>query len=189
MIQISTDPVKAEQIAREPAFGYNGYYVGGYWRLDDIDPGDDNPATGLFDFYDHCEINNPNDPIRKRLAIPTKIGQISRSDQLITFCTSTLAAMPGVNRFLDDVPGSDLVTPPIMGTTRQWDVPGVNQGGRGKVETFVPNALVPLGRYTGAATVLYADGHIDLQGYDGLTDMRKWIDNATWQLFEHDVCP
>lgn len=189
MIRISTDPVKAEQIAREPAFGYNGYYVGGYWRMVDIDPADANPATGVYDFYNHCEINNPNDPNRKPLVIPTKMGQISRSDQLITFCSSTEVAAPGVHRFLDDRVGSALVMPPRMGTTQLWNQPGATQGGVGRVETLVNDVQIPLGRYTGNAAVLYADGHIDVQGYDALVDMRKWVDNATWELFDHDVCP
>ena len=34
MFVASSNPAEAKSIAYEPGFGYNGYYVGGYWEMD-----------------------------------------------------------------------------------------------------------------------------------------------------------
>ena len=43
---------EAEEISLEPAFGYNGYYLGGYWEMQDVD----GVATPFPRFTGHCSV-------------------------------------------------------------------------------------------------------------------------------------
>ena len=157
-VSISHDPVRALNVALTPAFGYNGYYVGGYWRMHP-DPG--NPATKspFFDFYDHCEMIN-GAGTGPRVSIATTISQINRSTDVIVFCSSTRVVSPGIQyRFEDTRPGSYLVTPPFLGPTAQWQPDPM--GERDHIEALAPDVHVPMGRHTGAVVSLYADGDIE----------------------------
>jgi len=179
---------EAQAIAEEPGFGYNGYYIGGYWQMQSVD-GIQSPQ---FKFYDHCGVIN-----HVRISIPTTIAQIKRSSEVITFCSSAKLDPNGGYyssvKVRSDLPGAHLVAPPIVGTTPQWQP--YPQDPLNAVEVLAAGAYVPLGRFTGPCAVLYADGHCDPQSVNALYDQRKWIDNASGtniteaRFYKHDVCP
>ncbi len=157
----------ANPIAFEPAFGYNAYYVGGWWTMD----------SGLArpQFFDaQSEIEGTMKPVN---LLSKSIGTIRRPTQLVTFCSSSSLA-PGVYRkFPKTQLGSHLVVPSWLGDVEQWQWVGA-------LQVHVA-ATAPIGRYNGLAATLYADGHTGANKPDELADMRKWIDRAKTRDFRH----
>ncbi len=185
---ISSDPERALKVAEQPAFGYNGFYIGGYWRMLAITDSGQTIQTPRYMFYDHCGQVGAN--VVGPLAIPTTIGQIKRSSQLITFCSSTMVSSGSgstVGPFKDYEFGAHLIMPPSMDTPK-WAIPA--QGGNQKISILGSgDVYVPITRHTGTAAVLYADGHLDQQSLQGLTDQRLWIDSANNATYTHAPCP
>lgn len=190
---------RALAMAESPIFGYNGYYVGGVWKMRVIH----GIPTPRHEYHDHCDVVN-----RVRVTVPLTIAQIRRSTELITFCAATRVDTAGFHgNFREDRPGTYLVTPPYMGTVAQWRAPlpgsgGVAAAGGGTTVEVLSlgvqgangsggtHAGVPYPRYGGGAAVLYADGHIDQQQYNALADMRRWVDSASTIDYQHDpYCP
>lgn len=171
---------EGKSVSDQPAFGYNALYIGGWWEMVAID-GVLNPR---FKFYDHCDLNENG----KRLSIPTGVAQIRRSDEMVTFCSASKLDKPGrYRRPADNAPGFHAVMPPTVGVEQRWKPAQGDEAGA--MEILQPNTWAPIGRYTGAIAVLYADGHVDEQGYGGLFDMRKWINDADRRDFKHVQCP
>ncbi|MCI0364525.1 MAG: type II secretion system GspH family protein [Phycisphaerales bacterium] len=173
---------EAEEVALQPSFGYNGYYLGGYWRMHNIG----NMQIPKHDFYNHCDTTD-----NMGVSIPLTIPQISRSTETVTFCSSTQfdGSLPVYlyHKLPADTPGAHLVTGPFLGNTAQWTP---HSGDRSfSVIVNTPNAYVPLGRYTGAMAVLWADGHTDTQSLSQLVDQRRWINGATSATYQHAQCP
>ena len=183
---------RSHAVAESPIFGYNGFYVGGFWTMQGGMP--------RYEYFDHCESNNPDVNYRPGVAIARTVGQIRRTSELITFCAAARVDAIGTNdKFIEERPGTYLVTPPNM-STPQWRLPQQISDqvfAAGDIEVLnlgVPNsetgnhAGVPFARYGGGAAVLHADGNIDQQNYRALLDMRKWIDNATRSDYQHAAC-
>jgi len=98
---------------------------------------------------------------------------------------------PGLyRRGPSDVPGYHLAVPPILAEEPRWKMPGqirsgtsfgelpqLGSGDAYSVEVLQRSA-VPLGRYTGAAAVYFADGHTDIQTPGALSDQSIWIPGA-----------
>jgi len=167
----------AGDVALEPAFGYNGVYIGGYWTMNSGDrPRGDYRFSGARDLSG-----------RRVNVVVRSPSAVNASERLIVFCSSTLRE-PGVYaRSSDTERGWHLVVPPIVGQTPHWQTPGDllhglvdgSQVSLGEGDTFSVEALratpAPLGRYTGAAAIFYADGHTDSQTPGALADQSKWI--------------
>jgi prepilin-type N-terminal cleavage/methylation domain-containing protein/prepilin-type processing-associated H-X9-DG protein len=163
----------------EPGFGYNGYYIGGWWDMENIE----GVLTPRYRYYNHCNAAQTRQPI----SVPQSISQITRSSEMLTFCSSSLFASGGSKAKLPgDIKGFHLVMPPMMEQTQRWRP---NAGDMlGAVDVLVGNTAAPIGRYTGAMAVLYADGHVDQQGYNALNDQRLWINSADTADYGHRLC-
>ena len=150
----------AEEIATQPAFGYNGYYLGGFWETD----GHFHEPKLKFSkvLLQHGQVDNVVARVASQITTPTNT---------IVFCSS-FHAQPGEHRhLLDDIDGSYLAVPRILANVVQWE-PRENG-----VEAFVDTSP-PLGRYNGLPAIFFADGHVDdVQMYD-LADQRMWIPKA-----------
>ena len=155
----------ANPIAFEPAFGYNAYYVGGWWTMD----------SGLARplFHDATIVGTT----KTVNVLSRSVGTIRRPTQLVTFCSSS-SLKPGVYRkFSKAQPGSHLVVPAWLSDAEQWEWVGALQ--------VHADTAAPIGRYNGLAATLFADGHTDANKPDELADMRKWIDTAKTRDFRH----
>lgn len=198
LYEISARPEDALHVALEPAFGYNGYYIGGYWRIppDAQDPDDPNcptpsPATPAFKFYRHREVTGSagGSPV----TVATKVSQIRRSSQIVTFCASTkVQANQGsvIKRFPDGTLGSFWVTPPLVGETQQWAIGemGLEIAGPAPIEDN-DSVYLPLARHGDSAALFFADGHLDRSAPSGLEDQRMWIDGANDRWYKHRWFP
>lgn len=170
---------EAEEVAYEPAFGYNALYVGGWWEMHPIG-GAQTPRPR---FFNHCEPGTS-----RYISIPTTISQIKRSSEIVLVCSSSKLPMGGHMRFSPITPGSHYVTPPWVAGVQHWGHDPATLDHTG-VDVLVPEAHCPIGRYTGAVAIVWADGHTDSQMPTALRDQRQWFDGATSVTFTHAQCP
>ena len=197
-----TEPAEAWEIASKPGFGYNGYYVGGWWEMVEDKGWDDIPRYRFFkaraDLNGDGTIEEDGEFAR---VVVRSISQIRRSTELVVFCSSS-EVDPGVyKKWNDNQPGHHIVIPPWLADERQWGFPEGDGGpggpgrrggtqmaaGRGDIwtiEAFTQTSL-PIGRYTKSSAVVYADGHTANQSASELMDMRQWIDTADEKDYQH----
>ncbi len=177
----------AEVIASEPAFGYNAYYVGGWWGFVDI-----NGNTSFRPkFYDaRADINGNGNVERDEYArvVAKSVAQIRRATQLVVFCSSAIRTdKPYKGNIYEDPPpdlaGTHWVVPPLLALDPQWRVPAAIQTEM-VIEVYTQNP-VPTVRYTGADAVLDADTHTDAVLPGRLADQRSFIDIADKINFAH----
>ena len=194
---------EAEAIALEPGFGYNAFYVGGWWKEYDV-VGQDQKIVRYRFWQAAADLDgddNIDDDERAKVVVRS-IGQCRRSTEVVVFCSSSKVE-PGVyKKWEDDQPGSHYVVPPYLAQEQHWGRAGGGSGGIGgsgggdttfsaaagdfwTVEAFLQTS-VPIGRYTKSSNLLYFDGHTANQAVGVLLDMRNWIDIATTRDFRHN---
>ncbi len=189
-----TTNIPNDVIARNPAFGYNAYYLGGWWTTVGNSPkmrfsGTPGPAM-----------------------VAKSIGQIEQTSEMIVFASSTPAEPGFVKTANEFAPGSAWVVPSRLateviwqssdGATYQtidaaatasdaWLAPAVAslfgasrtpsnttlvQGGTG-MEVLVAQS-VPLRRIRNVVQTIRADLSTTTQGLRDLMNQRKWMNNA-----------
>ncbi|MGI9015037.1 MAG: type II secretion system protein [Phycisphaerales bacterium] len=151
---------RLDNIAFEPAFGYNAHYIGGWFEA--VEP-------------------NGRPVVRFEAAnvIARTVTSLRRPSENIIF-TSSANRNTG-DRFAevkDNIAGSHFVMPPIVAMSRQWDSEGSNL-------IVMATTSVPIMRYTHQIAVLNADGHTEGSSPDGLNDQRRWIPIADRADFTH----
>ncbi len=197
--QIATDADlfdEALEIAERPRFGYNGYYVGGWWEMGEIE-GD---AVSRYRFWDTKPGGGATLPSISVVA--RSPGTIRDPSNLIIFCSSAQVRPGRYRKWRDETPGWHLVTPPILANQQQWLAGRTGAGapasaaaaggliqGTGlddrTLEAVVTNSWVPIGRYTGKVAMVYADLHCATESPGALSDQRKWIYSADTKDFIH----
>ena len=166
----------AEEIALEPGFGYNGYYVGGYWEM----------TKGNRPRPSYRFANVTNQEGHRVNVVARSPASISASSKIVVFCSSTLRE-PGIYpRANSDEPGTYFARPPFLADTKCWwsssgsefNADDPDSVARGKLDAYSVEVLeagsTPIGRYTGAAAVFFADGHTDTQTPGALSDQSLW---------------
>ncbi len=151
----------AEVIARQPAFGYNGFYLGGWWTQDNHS---DRPHA-LFSSVELTDGNRAN-------MVASTSSSIKNASNQIVFC-STFYATPGIyNELENDTPGTFLAIPSILARVKRWvPLPG------GKIEARF-ETYVPLGRGDGLPVIASADGSSKTISIQDLLDQQLWIPRA-----------
>ena len=193
-----TEPAEAEKIAYEPGFGYNGYYVGGWWEMVDLG-GDDIPRYRFFKAMADLNGDGSIDPKKEFARVVVRsISQIRRSTEIVVFCSSSEVEPEVYKKWKSNRPGSHIVIPPWLAGVEQWGFPEGDGGPGGPGGTRVAAGLgdiwtieaftetsVPIARYTKSSAVVYADGHTANQSASDLMDMRQWIDIADKKDYQH----
>ncbi len=99
--------------AREPAFGYNAIYLGGWWTMQPSGVGQMRYSSGGY-------LTNNNVTVRGGLTCTT-VGQILHPDNMITF-SSSFAAAPGMYKEQEEhVVGAAWVVPHRVAKTLIWE--------------------------------------------------------------------
>jgi type II secretory pathway pseudopilin PulG len=181
----------ALRVSLEPSFGYNSFYIGGWWQSD--------AGEGI---SPHARYSRDCvDPSGKYVkVVATTITDIRRSSETIIFAscargpvtalsdrtmneTDTAEAKSAEYRFRynDETPGFHTVVPPYLGQTRQWRP--VNDGE--SISIFEKSYGVPIGRHTSAVARLHADGSVDVDMPNALLDMRRWCVDANSADWRH----
>jgi len=179
-----------ELVARTPAFGYNAFYVGGWWKMVSVNGN----SVARVAYHDGRPTGNPTRAVN---IVATRVTQIKRNSEVVTFCSSTPNRGGGVvAKSSDRAQGFYLAHAPTVAEDVHWTSYGSTTGaglsqGQAAGSIYEVNVIgrsgIPLGRYTNLAAVLYADGHTDTQTPGGLDDQRKWIDGADTADFTHTV--
>lgn len=195
--------IVARQLNSQPWFGYNAYYVGGWWDTD---------ASGNSRMkYANAEWlqNGPNDTpiVTKGNLVVRTVGRATNAATLVLFAGSTVQA-PGIfKETVDTLPGAAWVSPHRRGQTVVWDVylnaagGGMDTGGLGAslfgggqslfappamtlaqgsnvpIQVFVEDA-VPYRRLGSTISVVHMDGNANGAGIGELVDQRRWINAA-----------
>jgi prepilin-type N-terminal cleavage/methylation domain-containing protein len=169
-------------VANHPAFGYNGLYVGGRWRM----------LEGRPQHYFTNARSIPADGSTldgSRVSVVARtVAQIQRSSEVIIFCSSTRIPAPQiVNRVTDIDPGYHMVTPPWVAEDHQWGHADddVGQGDLRLITAFATPSLVPIGRYNRLVPYIRVDGSTGTQLPTALLDLRNWLDAARSPDFRH----
>jgi prepilin-type N-terminal cleavage/methylation domain-containing protein len=151
----------AEIVANEPAFGYNGYYVGGWWIMN-------NHTSRPTTLFQSVVLTDGE----RTSVVSTAGSHIRKPDQQLIFC-STFFAHQGMHYHLeDDTPGSFFASPSVLARVKKWiPLPG-NQ-----IEARF-DAYAPLGRFTGMPTICFADGSVESVEIETLRNQQMWIPKA-----------
>ncbi len=195
-----TSIIPPDVIASNPAFGYNAYYLGGWWTTQGGQP------TMTFG-------QSPQNPVTRSTA------QIERTTEMVVFCAST-PAEPGYVKSPNELAiGSAWVVPHTLAQEQIWQasdgatfqsidstatfalrgsgfgsdrlgdtiaaffsVPGnpqiqLTQGGSGM--DVLQAQSVPLRRIKNVVQTVRADLSTTTQGLRDLMDQRKWINAAS----------
>ena len=150
----------AEVVAQEPAFGYNGYYIGGFWE-----------TSGHFDVptlkYSQVLLeNNQVDNVVARIG-----SQITKPTETVVFCSSFYAQQGEYRDMPNDTVGSYLAVPRILANVTQWKPTAEG------IKVFSETSP-PLGRYNAMPAIYFADGHVDDVSIYDLADQSMWIPRA-----------
>ncbi len=183
---------EAREIAYEPSFGYNGLYVGGWWGMDPTANG----AQARPRYFDAtADVQMGDQVVNKQVGVVSKsVASISRSSELVVFCSSSVLDQGIYTKVADDRPGFHLVVPPWVGQEAQWDRSTSEDNSSIEVlgslsDDIVPGGAgtaAPIGRYNRYAAVLVADGQTVQEVPGALANMRRWIDAAATNGFKHD---
>jgi prepilin-type N-terminal cleavage/methylation domain-containing protein len=170
-------------MSRVPAFGYNAYYVGGWWEMDGTSPHlvyGNTPVEIL--------IGTNTRSVRGRLVAQSH-GDIRQPEQLIAFCSSTFRSPGAYTRQENNPDGAAWVVPQRLCTNQIWqpftgdvqmDVTAtlfpLQAAGEG-IEVLQAQA-VPLRRHGITVPIVNCDGSTTQAGIDELMMMDRWTGAA-----------
>ena len=151
----------ANEIATQPAFGYNTFYLGGWWEMDNHS----NKPKMLFK-----SVNLTDGSVESVVA--TIDSQIRKSSKQIVFCSTSFAERGTYNELLDDAPGTYISIPSIFARVTKWKPLGHN-----RIEARFDTSI-PIGRFNGMPAICNADGSTMNVELETLTDQSLWISKA-----------
>ena len=151
----------AEIISTEPAFGYNGFYIGGWW---DMDIHSERPEV-LFHSVGLSDGTRTN-------VVSRLVSSIPKPHQQIVFCTTFFAIEGTYDEMDDDIPGSSFAIPSMFARIQKW-VPLPGDRIEARFDTYAP-----LGRFNGMPSICFADGSTNTVELQSLLNQQMWIPKA-----------
>lgn len=107
------------EIAANPAFGYNAYYLGGWWTTTPGQP-DGGAGTPRMRFSGTGYFRAPGQLVQRQEMVARTLAQIQRPSDMVVF-GSSFAAEPGFYKNPDELArGSSLIVPSRLATTPIW---------------------------------------------------------------------
>ena len=150
----------AQIVAAQPAFGYNGYYLGGFWEMESHGI---RPILKFSQVYlQHGQFEN---------VVATVGSQMTKPSEIVVFCSSFYAQEGEYRNIPNDTDGHYLAVPRILANEVQWE-PRIDG-----IEVFKPTSP-PLGRFNELPAIFFADGHVDDVRLHDLQDQSMWIPKA-----------
>jgi prepilin-type N-terminal cleavage/methylation domain-containing protein len=151
----------AEQVATQPAFGYNGFYLGGWWEID-------NHSGKPWAMFSDATLSDD----RQLNVVASSFSQIKKTNKQIVFCSTFLAQEGDHDVLQEGTAGTHLAIPSIFARVTKWEpLPSK----RIRVNT---NTFAPLGRFNGVPAICFADGSTKNVEIETLTDQTLWIPQA-----------
>jgi len=192
--------IAGSAVSLQPAFGYNAYYVGGWYEGT---TGNEQPR------FSNARWTPVAGTERRGELVATRLANISRPSQVAVFSSATFRG-PGNFRYAsgtdDQLPGNAWIVPPRLATQSVWGpYEGVvaslggtaGEGGvaslsmfqTGYTETGVLGVGVAQGvptlRYTRQGAVGRADGSTEALQLPVMMDMQNWVNAADTVDFTH----
>jgi len=163
-------------VALQPAFGYNAFYLGGWW---DMSAGASPEPTYRFrDARPTTPVATALrvDPTRNIEVVTRKVGTVRQPERMVAFCASTFAvqlggSMDAITKPQPSAGGAPWCRSPFVGQIPAW---GIGQAGGDSVWVRSSGA-VPLLRYSGEIPTARVDGSTTSATARDLVDMRSWI--------------
>ena len=195
--------------ALQPAFGYNAYYLGGWWEMISGAP--------KLKFGDARYSETQTLGTARGGIVSRTIGSITKPSDIIVFSASTFLNQKDVaySDFNEYFAGAPWVCPDRLGPDQIWEFGGVTleevnpPGGaasltptdralaflsptpapkmQGDVGRLIVNRsqAVPFARYGRKVAIAMADGSCKTTGITELNDIRFWVSNAETINFTH----
>ncbi len=150
--------------AIEPGFGYNAFYLGGWWTNSVMVFGDARYTEGTIQ--------------QRGKVVSRSTSHIRRPSEINCFVSSTWRAPGRLNEPFDLLEGFGWCVPPWLAETQVWSLTD------GALDVLSTQA-VPLPRYGSTVSVGFCDGHTGNSSLENLEDPRAWIGNASSRTFQH----
>ena len=113
-----------EVIASEPAFGYNAFYVGGWWdeMVDFAEPGDEPHPIPRYRYWDTSADRNGDGTLEPVSVVARYPSQITRPSDMVIFCSSAELSpqQQPYRKWPANRPGAHVAVPPILADAQQW---------------------------------------------------------------------
>ena len=151
--------------ALQPGFGYNAFYLGGWWTDSVLEFGDATYQEGL--------------TTQRGKVVMRSTSHLRRPSDIHAFVSSHWQGAGRLQEPFDHLQGWAWIVPSTLAGTQIW-FPG------GDVLDVMQTQGVPLPRYGGSSTAVgMADGSCKTTSLENLADMRGWIGNASTANFTH----
>ena len=188
-------------ISDTPEFGYNAYYVGGWWKMS----GSRAPLIFGDTPIEASSGSGGVRNVRGRL-VALNLGSIRQPEKMVTFCTASFREQGVYVRNETDPDGAAWVVPPRLCETEVWNsyqgtlvgmgasAAPLPQGASGEgLQVFTAEA-VPLRRHGITVPSVTADGATTQLGIPDLLDMTRWTSGAVTSIngpmdFSHECDP
>tara|TARA_B100000959_G_scaffold271944_1_gene320679 strand:- start:740 stop:1663 length:924 start_codon:yes stop_codon:yes gene_type:complete len=151
----------AAEIATQPAFGYNGYYLGGLWSIDS----ESEKPKMLFKSVRFTDG-------RKENVVATHDAQIKKANKQIVFCSTFQGTEGTYGKLPNDTQGTYLAVPSVLARIIKW-FPKFGNTVEATSDTFIP-----LGRFNDMPVICNADGSATAVEIETLVDQSLWIPKA-----------
>ncbi|MDG1137515.1 MAG: type II secretion system protein [Phycisphaerales bacterium] len=151
----------ANEIATQPAFGYNGFYLGGWWDIN-------NHSQKQEMVFKSVTLTDG----RTAGVVATFDSQIKKASRQIVFCSTFLAEEGIYEEMPSDTNGTFMAMPSVFARVVKWLPLGQNRIDA-RSETSVP-----LGRFNGMPAICNADGSTKNVEIETLVDQSLWISKA-----------
>jgi prepilin-type N-terminal cleavage/methylation domain-containing protein len=156
----------AMEVAEQPGIAYNGWYLGGVWKMYRLSHHEKRPTARFH------RVTVEGEKLESMAVY--NLAQLRRQDELIAFLGAQKAEPDRVYRDEpDDAPGWYLGVPRTLARDNQWDWSPETHA-----ITSYTNAAIPLGRYTGTVAVAHPDGSTSVLTMSEVEDQRRWIPHA-----------
>ncbi|MGA1267346.1 MAG: type II secretion system protein [Phycisphaerales bacterium] len=163
-------------VALQPAFGYNAFYLGGWWEMSaGANP---EPTYRFRSVPPSQQVAQAlgKDATRSIEVVTRKVGTVRQPERMVAFCSSTFSPQLGGSFDAASKPepnagGAAWCRPPFLGATAAWST-GQLGGDSVWVRT---SGAVPLMRYGNDVATALVDGSTRAATARELTDMRAWV--------------
>jgi prepilin-type N-terminal cleavage/methylation domain-containing protein len=203
-----TSLISPQEIADNPAFGYNAYYLGGWWTTD-AGSTEEGAATPRMKFSNTGYFKSPGQLVARQEMVARTLSQIQRPSDMIVFASSYRSEPGFIKSPNEIVRGAAWVVPHTLGTTNIWassdgqnfnliNASGASPSGDFLAQLFgispvatlapVPQGgagmdvyrteCVPLRRIKNSVPTVRADLSTESQGLRDLMNQGRWMNNA-----------
>ena len=190
-----------EVMSQTPEFGYNAYYLGGWWKMSGT-------RAHLIFGDTPVETRGTGGLVRQARGrlVALNLGSIRQPEQTVTFCTGSFREQGVYVRNETDPDGAAWVVPPRLCETEIWSTYSGRRVNMGATAAPIPQAAsgeglevftaeaVPLRRHGITVPTVNADGATTQLGIPDLLDMTRWTSGAITSIngpydFSHDCDP